>query len=131
MKIGMMLGFEDSIKTITQIAREAEQAGIHTVYTVDAGRSATITAAAVINATQRARVGTYIVNAYARAPWMTGLESEISMNAASLCAQVKLTSTSFTWASTLKAKAKMRDFIEPGLVVRGRAAERVHTEART
>ena len=37
MKIGMMLGFEDSIKTITQIAQEAEQAGIHTVYTVDAG----------------------------------------------------------------------------------------------
>ena len=27
MKIGMMLGFEDSIKTITQIAQEAEQAG--------------------------------------------------------------------------------------------------------
>ena len=65
----MMLGFEDSIKTITQIAQEAEQAGIHTVYTVDAGRSATITAAAVINATQRARVGTYIVNAFAREPW--------------------------------------------------------------
>ena len=29
MKIGMMLGFEDSIKTITTIAREAEGAGIN------------------------------------------------------------------------------------------------------
>ena len=29
MKIGMMLGFEDSIKTITTIAQEAERSGIH------------------------------------------------------------------------------------------------------
>ena len=65
MKIGMMLGFEDSIKTITNIARAAEGAGINALYTVDAGRSATITAAAVINATSRAQVGTYIVNASA------------------------------------------------------------------
>ena len=70
-----MLGFEDSIKTITDIARGAEDAGINTLYTVDAGRSATITAAAVINATSRANIGTYIVNAYAREPWMTGLEA--------------------------------------------------------
>ena len=70
-----MLGFEDSIKTITTISREAEDAGVHSLYTVDAGRSATITAAAVINATQVSRVGTYIVNAYAREPWMTGLEA--------------------------------------------------------
>jgi len=49
MKIGMMLGFEDSIKTITNIARAAEGAGINALYTVDAGRSATITAAAVLS----------------------------------------------------------------------------------
>jgi hypothetical protein len=41
MKIGMMLGFEDSIKTMTNIARAAEGAGINALYTVDAGRSAT------------------------------------------------------------------------------------------
>ena len=52
MKIGMMLGFEDSIKTITKIAREAENAGINSLYTVDAGRSSTVTVAVVINATQ-------------------------------------------------------------------------------
>ena len=75
MKIGMMLGFEDSIKTITTIAQEAERSGTHSLYTVDAGRSATITAAAVINATHRAKVGTYIVNAFAREPWMTALEA--------------------------------------------------------
>ena len=31
MKIGMMLGFEDSIKTITTIAQEAERSGIHSL----------------------------------------------------------------------------------------------------
>jgi len=75
MKTAMMLGFEDSIKTMTTIATEAERAGIDALYTVDAGRSATVTAAAVINATERAQVGTYIVNAYAREPWMTGIEA--------------------------------------------------------
>lgn len=68
MKIGMMLGFEDSIATINNIAREAENAGINSLFTVDAGRSATITAAAVIGVTHSVRVGTYIVNAYAREP---------------------------------------------------------------
>jgi alkanesulfonate monooxygenase SsuD/methylene tetrahydromethanopterin reductase-like flavin-dependent oxidoreductase (luciferase family) len=75
MKTAMMLGFEDSIKTMTTIATEAERAGIDALYTVDAGRSATVTAAAVLNATERAQVGTYIVNAYAREPWMTGIEA--------------------------------------------------------
>ena len=132
MKIGMMLGFEDSIKTITQIAREAEKAGIHTVYTVDAGRSATITAAAVINATQRARVGTYIVNAFAREPWMTGLEAR-DLNELSGGRFVLGVGTGnlhfndlYMGINSLKAKAKMRDFMNiVGLVVRGRAAERV------
>ena len=75
MKIGIMLGFEDSIETISSIARQAETAGFDSVYTVEAGRSATITAAAVIGATERVDVGTYIVNAYAREPWMTGIEA--------------------------------------------------------
>ena len=75
MKIGMMLGFEESIKTMTNIATQAEAVGINSLYTVDAGRSATVTAAAVINATSSAQVGTYIVNAYARDPWMTGIEA--------------------------------------------------------
>jgi len=56
MKIGMMLGFEDSIATINNIAREAENTGINSLFTVDAGRSATITATAVIGVTHSVRV---------------------------------------------------------------------------
>ena len=138
MKIGMMLGFEDSIKTLTTIASEAERAGINSLYTVDAGRSATITAAAVINATSVAQVGTYIVNAYAREPWMTGLEArdlnEISegrfilgvgtgnLHFNDLCMGI----------DSYRAKAKMRDFMEiVRLVVSGRAAERVRYQGNT
>jgi len=132
MKIGMMLGFEDSIKTLTQIAQEAESAGINTVYTVDAGRSATITAAAVIGATQRARVGTYIVNAFAREPWMTGLEAR-DLNEISNGRFVLGVGTGnlhfnqlYMGVNSRKAKTKMRDFMEiVSLVVRGQAAERV------
>ena len=132
MKIGMMLGFEDSIKTITTIARAAEGAGINSLYTVDAGRSATITAAAVINATSRAQVGTYIVNAYARAPWMTGLEAR-DLNEISGGRFVLGVGTGnlhfndyYMGIDSRIAKAKMRDFVEVvRLVVSGRAAERV------
>ncbi len=132
MKIGMMLGFEDSIKTIITIAREAENAGINSLYTVDAGRSATITAAAVINATQRTQVGTYIVNAYAREPWMTGLEAR-DLNEISDGRFVLGVGTGnlhfndlYMGINSLKSKDKMRDFMQiVRLVVDGRAAERV------
>ena len=132
MKIGMMLGFEDSIKTITDIARGAEDAGIDTLYTVDAGRSATITAAAVINATSRANVGTYIVNAYAREPWMTGLEAR-DLNEISNGRFILGVGTGnlhfndlYMGIDSSRSRAKMRDFIQiVKSVVSGKAAERV------
>lgn len=73
MRLGLLLGFEDSLATITTLAREGEAAGFAAMYTVEAGRSAFVPAAAVINATERIQVGTYIVNAYARDPWITAL----------------------------------------------------------
>ena len=132
MKIGMMLGFEDSIKTITNIAQEAERAGINSLYTVDAGRSATITAAAIISATRAARVGTYIANAYAREPWMTGLEAR-DLNELSEGRFILGVGTGnlhfndlYMGIDSSRSKAKMRDFIEIlRSVVSGRAGERV------
>jgi len=73
MRMGLLLGFEDSLATITTLARRAEEAGFASVYTVEAGRSAVVPAAAVIAATEQVRVGTYVVNAYARDPWLAGL----------------------------------------------------------
>ncbi len=73
MRLGLLLGFEDSLATVSTLAREGEAAGFDSLYTVEAGRSAFVTAAAVIAATERATVGTYIMNAYAREPWLTGI----------------------------------------------------------
>ncbi len=73
MRLGLLLGFEDSIATMLALARAGESAGVGSMYTVEAGRTAFVTAAAVIAATETARVGTYIVNAYAHDPWVTGL----------------------------------------------------------
>jgi len=138
MKMGMMLGFEDSIKTITTISREAEAAGIYSLYTVDAGRSATITAAAVINATQRALVGTYIVNAYAREPWMTGIEAR-DLNEIGEGRFVLGVGTGnlhfndlYMGLDSSKPLAKMRDFMEiVSAVVSGKAAEPVRYQGKT
>jgi alkanesulfonate monooxygenase SsuD/methylene tetrahydromethanopterin reductase-like flavin-dependent oxidoreductase (luciferase family) len=138
MKIGMMLGFEDSIKTITTISREAEDAGIYSLYTVDAGRSATVTAAAVINATRRAQVGTYIVNAYAREPWMTGIEAR-DLNEISEGRFVLGVGTGnlhfndlYMGVDSSRPLEKMRDFMEiVNKVVSSKAREPVRYQGKT
>ena len=73
MRLGLLLGFEDTMATVSTLARQGEAAGFGSLYTVEAGRSAFVTAAAVIAATEQASVGTYIVIAFAREPWLTGI----------------------------------------------------------
>ncbi|MDE0319231.1 MAG: LLM class flavin-dependent oxidoreductase [Acidimicrobiaceae bacterium] len=71
--LGLLLGFEDTMADFVELAREGEAAGMESMYTVEAGRSAFVSAAAVIAATERVTVGTYIANAYAREPWLTAI----------------------------------------------------------
>lgn len=73
MRLGLGLGFEDSIATILSVAQQAEAAGFDSLQMFEAGRSASVTAAAVIGVTENIRVGTFVVNAYARDPWLTGI----------------------------------------------------------
>lgn len=73
MRLGLLLGFEDSLATVVELARQAEAAGFGGVHLVEATRSALVPATAVALATERVLVGTYIVNAYARDPWVTAL----------------------------------------------------------
>jgi alkanesulfonate monooxygenase SsuD/methylene tetrahydromethanopterin reductase-like flavin-dependent oxidoreductase (luciferase family) len=72
-KLGILLGFEDSLDTVVTVAREGEAAGVGSVYLVEAGRSAFVPATAVALATERVTVGTYVVNAFGRSAWLTGL----------------------------------------------------------
>ena len=132
MKTGMMLGFEQSIQAMTTLAGQAEKAGIDALYTVDAGRSATVTAAAVIAATHEVKVGTYIVNAYAREPWMTGIEAR-DLNEISAGRFVLGVGTGnlhfndlYMGVDSRRSRSKMRDFISiVRAVVNGKRAERV------
>lgn len=71
--LGLLLGVEDSMADFVELASEGEAAGMESMYTVEAGRSAFVSAAAVIAATERVTVGTYIANAYAREPWLTAI----------------------------------------------------------
>lgn len=73
MKLGVLLGFEDTLDTVVTVAREAEAAGVGSVYLVEAGRSAFVPAAAVVHATSEVQIGTYVVNAFGRSAWLTGL----------------------------------------------------------
>ncbi len=73
MKLGLLLGFEDSLDTITTIARRGEEAGAASLYLVEAGRSAFVPAAAVAQVTEEVTIGTYVVNAFGRSAWLTGL----------------------------------------------------------
>ena len=73
MRLGPLLGFENSFETVVSVAQEMESVGAASVMLAEAGRSAVTQAAAVIAATDEIEVGTYVVNAFARSPWLTGL----------------------------------------------------------
>ena len=57
MRLGLLLGFEPTLADVVALARQGEAAGFDSMYTVEAGRTAFVGAAAVINATSRVRVG--------------------------------------------------------------------------
>jgi 5,10-methylenetetrahydromethanopterin reductase len=135
MRLGLLLGFEDSIDTIVSLAREGEAAGLGSMYTVEAGRSAFVPAAAVINATERVRVGTYIANAYAREPWLTGLAARDldELSGGRFVLGVGTGNPHFNdWymgIDSSKPLAKMRDYMEVvRAVVAGKAGEPVRYE---
>lgn len=71
--LGLLVGFEPELPAIVALAREAEAAGFASIHVAEANRNAFVTAAAIATATERIRIGTYVVNAYARDPWLTGL----------------------------------------------------------
>ncbi len=132
MRLGLLLGFEDSIKTMTTLATEGEAAGLGSLYTVEAGRSAMVTAAAVMHATEHATVGTYIANAYARDPWVTGLAARDldEMSDGRFVLGMGTGNPHFNeWymgVDTTKPLAKMRDFLNVVRgVVAGKAGEAV------
>ena len=138
MKLGVLLGFEDTLDTVVTVAREAEAAGASSVYLVEAGRSAFVPAAAVALATERVQVGTYVVNAFGRSAWLTGLAARDldELSGGRFVLGVGTGNPHFNdWymgVDSSKPLAYMREFVE---VVRGvvnaDAGERVRYQGET
>lgn len=118
MRLGLLLGFEDSIATMVALARAAEAAGFSSVHTVEAGRSALVPATAIVGATRTIRVGTYVVNAYARDPWITGVAArdldEISGGrfALGIGTGNRHLNEWYMGVDSSRPLAKMRDYVE-------------------
>jgi len=65
----------ESLDELMDVARRAERAGAETLWVPELHRSATVAAAAIAMATQRALVGTAIALAFTRSPMITALEA--------------------------------------------------------
>lgn len=73
-RVGIVLtGGGMRITDMVDIATAAERAGASGVYTVEAWRSGFVPLAAIAAATDRIALGTYVINAYGRTPFLAGL----------------------------------------------------------
>lgn len=76
MKKGLVFsGGGMSIRQMVEIAQEAEAAGLDSIFVTEAWRSAFVPLAAIAMGTERVELGTYIMNAYARSPWLAGMSA--------------------------------------------------------
>ena len=57
------------------VAKEAEAAGFDSLYVTEAWRSAFVPLTALALATERVRIGSYVLNAYGRSPFITGMSA--------------------------------------------------------
>ena len=118
MRLGPLLGFEQSFDTVVTVAQEMEAVGAGSVMLAEAGRSAVTQAAAVIAATKSIEVGTYVANAFARSPWLTGLTARDldEMSGGRFVLGVGTGNVHFNdWymgIDSSKALTAMRDFVE-------------------
>lgn len=76
MRYGLMFsGGGTTIAQMASLAKQAEDAGLDSVYLCEAWRSGFVGLAAIALATQRIELGTYILNGYGRSPWLTAMSA--------------------------------------------------------
>jgi len=73
MKIGMLFTGAETLEAIVQTGQAAEAAGFDSLWMVEAYRSAWVPLTALAAATSRVTLGPWVLNAYARSPFLTGL----------------------------------------------------------
>lgn len=76
MKQGIIFaGGGTTIRQMAELAKQAELAGLDSVYVTEAWRSAFAPLAAIALATDSIEIGPYILNAYARSPWLAAMSA--------------------------------------------------------
>lgn len=76
MKLGLIFpGGGMRIQGMVTIGKEAEAAGFDSLYVTEAWRSGFVPLTALAMATQRVRLGPYVLNAYGRSPLLTGMSA--------------------------------------------------------
>lgn len=73
MKLGLLFTGAESLEAMVTLGRAAEAAGFDALRMVEAYRSAWVPLTALAGATSRVDLGPWVLNAYARSPFMTGL----------------------------------------------------------
>ena len=63
------------MRKMVELASQAEQAGVDSIYLTEAWRSGFVGLAAIAMATERVEIGPYILNAYARSVWVTAMSA--------------------------------------------------------
>lgn len=71
----LLIGGGVPLSQMVETARAAEDRGLDSVYCVEAYRSSFVPLAAIATATTRIALGPYILNAYGRSPFLTGLSA--------------------------------------------------------
>ncbi len=75
MKHALLLDLAGPLSDAVALATASEAAGLDTVYAIEGGREAFAPLAAMAAATERIGLGSYVVNAYARTPWLTAVSA--------------------------------------------------------
>lgn len=73
MRYALLLDLSGPLTESVGFAVAAEDAGLDAVYAIEGGREAFVPLAAMAVATSRIGLGSYVVNAYARSPWLTAV----------------------------------------------------------
>jgi alkanesulfonate monooxygenase SsuD/methylene tetrahydromethanopterin reductase-like flavin-dependent oxidoreductase (luciferase family) len=71
----LLLDLAGPLQHAIALAVAAEAAGLDTVYAIEGGREAFVPLAAMATATSRIGLGSYVVNAFARTPWLTAMSA--------------------------------------------------------
>jgi alkanesulfonate monooxygenase SsuD/methylene tetrahydromethanopterin reductase-like flavin-dependent oxidoreductase (luciferase family) len=74
-RCSLLLDLAGPISESVALAAAAEAAGIDAVHAIEGGRDAFVPLAAIAAGTSRIGLGSYVVNAYARSPWLTAMSA--------------------------------------------------------